>query len=444
MMLIPACERAVDAQWKRTTFPGSPTWNDWSPPANAVWLNGALYAAVDSSVYRSTNNGDSWQTLAQWRRDVKWEEQWQLAAHGSTLIATVVPRWNLGRRPPDWYAHLHVVRSTDGGLTWRDTTTLTGEAPLPTTVTTGRVIIPHGGIRNSVFHFTTDGGVSWDSTKSNGLSDVYPSHVIANGSLLFLTTSGSPLDNKLLKSADYGENWTPVATGFTGLPGSWYLNLMQVGNTLLAMIQVDNSGGGSTAIISADDGQTWSMAPVLDQGHWTNGKALFGNIAGGLGVIALNGASWKLWSEGLPATPGGSDPYVFNMTFSDSLAFVDIVAMGQSDSEQQLWRRPLSELVTGVDERTGDASPSVISLSQNYPNPFNPSTTITYKLPQSSVVRLSVFDMLGREVSTLVDERREAGVHEVRFDASGLSSGVYFYRLKAASYVETKTLLLVR
>ena len=84
------------------------------------------------------------------------------------------------------------------------------------------------------------------------------------------------------------------------------------------------------------------------------------------------------------------------------------------------------------------------TLGQNYPNPFNPSTTIRYELPKSSTVRLSVYDLLGREVSVLVDESRNAGVHETTYDAVGLSSGVYFVRMQAGSFVETKTLLLIR
>jgi Zn-dependent M28 family amino/carboxypeptidase len=83
-------------------------------------------------------------------------------------------------------------------------------------------------------------------------------------------------------------------------------------------------------------------------------------------------------------------------------------------------------------------------LEQNYPNPFNPSTTIKFELPKSSDVRLGVYDMLGREVSVLVNERRNAGVHEVKFDASGLSSGVYFYRLQAGHFVQTRKLLFLR
>jgi N-acetylneuraminic acid mutarotase len=90
------------------------------------------------------------------------------------------------------------------------------------------------------------------------------------------------------------------------------------------------------------------------------------------------------------------------------------------------------------------ALPTVYVLDQNYPNPFNPSTTIKYELPKPVQVRLSVYDMLGREVSVLVNERREAGVHEVRFDGSGLSSGVYFYRLQAGDFVQSKRMLVLK
>ena len=75
--------------------------------------------------------------------------------------------------------------------------------------------------------------------------------------------------------------------------------------------------------------------------------------------------------------------------------------------------------------------PTEFALRQNYPNPFNPSTIIKYDLPKASEVLLSVYDLLGREVTVLVNEKREAGYHSVTFNASGLSTGVYFYRLRA-------------
>jgi hypothetical protein len=88
--------------------------------------------------------------------------------------------------------------------------------------------------------------------------------------------------------------------------------------------------------------------------------------------------------------------------------------------------------------------PIEFNLAQNYPNPFNPSTTIKFELPRASRVALTVYDVLGRQVSVLVNERRNAGVYEVKFDGSELASGVYFYRIQAGDYVATKKLVLMK
>jgi hypothetical protein len=99
-------------------------------------------------------------------------------------------------------------------------------------------------------------------------------------------------------------------------------------------------------------------------------------------------------------------------------------------------------LGTGVPGQ--DALPEMYALDQNFPNPFNPNTTIRYELPREAHVTLSVFDILGREVSVLVNEGMVAGSHEIRFDASGLSSGVYLYQLRAEDFVFTKKMLVLK
>jgi len=83
-------------------------------------------------------------------------------------------------------------------------------------------------------------------------------------------------------------------------------------------------------------------------------------------------------------------------------------------------------------------------LTQNYPNPFNPSTKIKYQIPELSFVTIKVYDVLGKEVTTLINEEKPAGSYEVEFDASRLPSGVYFYRLQAGSFIETKKMILLR
>jgi len=88
--------------------------------------------------------------------------------------------------------------------------------------------------------------------------------------------------------------------------------------------------------------------------------------------------------------------------------------------------------------------PTEFALEQNYPNPFNPTTIIKYQIPELSFVTLKVYDVLGGEVATLVNEEKPVGNYKVEFDATGLPSGVYFYRLKAGSFIETKKMVLMK
>jgi hypothetical protein len=98
--------------------------------------------------------------------------------------------------------------------------------------------------------------------------------------------------------------------------------------------------------------------------------------------------------------------------------------------------------ITGIAENPD--APARWVLDQNYPNPFNPTTVIRYELPAVSDVRLALYDLLGREVAVLVNEEQVSGVHEVRFDASGLASGVYVYRLQSGGRAETRTLVYMK
>jgi hypothetical protein len=100
-------------------------------------------------------------------------------------------------------------------------------------------------------------------------------------------------------------------------------------------------------------------------------------------------------------------------------------------------------MITYVHPSSGKL-PEEFSLEQNYPNPFNPVTTINYQLPTESHVMLKVFDVLGHEVAMLVNGVEEPGYKSVIFNANNLASGVYYYRLKAGNYLETKKVLLLR
>ncbi|MCH7774465.1 MAG: T9SS type A sorting domain-containing protein [Bacteroidetes bacterium] len=89
-------------------------------------------------------------------------------------------------------------------------------------------------------------------------------------------------------------------------------------------------------------------------------------------------------------------------------------------------------------------APTDFTLEQNYPNPFNPSTKIIYTIPELIYVTLKVFDVLGQEIITLINEEKSAGRYEIEFDATALPSGIYFYKLQSENFVETKKMELTK
>jgi hypothetical protein len=100
-------------------------------------------------------------------------------------------------------------------------------------------------------------------------------------------------------------------------------------------------------------------------------------------------------------------------------------------------------MVTAVEDKGGQI-PNHFALDQNYPNPFNPATTFSFSLPVKSLVTLKVFDALGREVATLASEEMSAGSHTMRWNASSVPSGIYFYRLHAGAFTETKKAVVLK
>ena len=116
-------------------------------------------------------------------------------------------------------------------------------------------------------------------------------------------------------------------------------------------------------------------------------------------------------------------------------------ALGQAEITST-WNQNLG-IITGVTP-VSTQIPNEYKLSQNYPNPFNPVTKINFALPKSGLVTMMVYDILGREVARLVNETKQAGSYSVDFNASNLTSGVYFYRLEVNGYVDTKKMTLIK
>ena len=163
------------------------------------------------------------------------------------------------------------------------------------------------------------------------------------------------------------------------------------------------------------------------------GQTLIAAMSPGAIATSRNGGStWEPWSQGLL-----SDWIFAGLAIRPPYVWALRGGFGNA------YRRPLSEITTGVQE-AGTSEPPMYQLFANYPNPFNPLTTIRYGLPERSHVNLVVYNALGQQVAHLVNGEVDAGYHEVKFDASSHPSGIYFYRLQTGSYVETRKLCLVR
>jgi hypothetical protein len=188
--------------------------------------------------------------------------------------------------------------------------------------------------------------------------------------------------------------------------------------------------------LSTNNGTSWQAASTgltntSVRALAVSGTNLFaGTYWRGVFVSTSNGTSWTAVNTGLTNT------YVYALAVSGTNLFAGTGGGG-------VWRRPLSEMITSV-EQTSAQRPERFALHQNYPNPFNPSTTIEFSVPRSSYVTLKVFSLLGEEVATLASQNLAVGSYRLDWNARGVASGVYLYRLVAGSFVDTKKMLLLR
>jgi len=160
------------------------------------------------------------------------------------------------------------------------------------------------------------------------------------------------------------------------------------------------------------------------------GTNIFAGTNNGVFLTTNNGKNWISENSGLITY---QDYVIQALVVLDSLLF--------AGTPNSVLRRPISEMVSSI---LNPELPSQFILNQNYPNPFNPTTTINYSVPKSGIVKIKVYDLLGRVVATIVNENKPAGNYNIEFNASKLTSGIYFYRMEAGSFSQTKKLLLLK
>ncbi len=396
----------ASAQWVQSNLPDSLT-------VSCFAVSGTnLYAGTAAGVFLSSTGGSNW---APFISGLTSSYIYSLAVQGTELFAGT--------------SGDGVFRSTDRGATWTRTNLTTGYVYCLALSETNLIAGTGGGA-----YLSTDRGTSWTHSDL-GLSGTLNAFLVY-GKDLFAGTGGG-----LFLSTDDGASW---AESDSGLPFSSFVSsLAACGTNLFAGIMLPVFPPANVVYSSSNSGRNWARADSGFLGSFTvstfavYGTNLFAGVAdhfhppgGGVYVSSNNGTSWTAVNTGLPPKEA-----VLSLTVSGTSLFA-----GTYDG---VWRRPLSEMVTGIGISSTEV-PGKFKLEQNYPNPFNPGTTIRFELPVASHVSLSVFDILGREVSVLVNERMEAGVHGVRFEAHDLASGVYLYRLQAGSFVNTKKSVILK
>ena len=414
--------------------------------ASVEVAGGAVYAGtIADGVYKSTDNGDHWTPV---NTGLKARDMNNFILDGPTLYAN-------GNS---------IFKTTNEGDAWDNVRgNLKDSSSQPTAVYINGPTLMERDYPVDGFERSGDSGSTWSSIGA-GLSSF--------GSLGGCVSSGGALiaaDSRLYRSLDNGDSWTQVDTalgnfvGFSGLytmgstlfayglgvasstddGATWkwadsgiaayfgVAGFTSVGSTLFA-------GGGypNRVYKSTNGGANWATVTALPSGGSTSQLLGLGNDLfacspnNGIFISKNLGVSWTKISAGLP-----NSNYLYSLAIYNGMMYA-------GTSGNSVWKRPLSD-VTSVEE-FHTALPEEFSLGQNYPNPFNPSTSIGFRIRTAENVHLAVFDVLGREVATLVNERLIPGTYRASWNAAGFSSGAYFYRLRAGAQTETKAMMLVK
>jgi hypothetical protein len=159
--------------------------------------------------------------------------------------------------------------------------------------------------------------------------------------------------------------------------------------------------------------------------------------------IVSSDPEFTVRTSSMDIPPGKSFTDTIRYTPSFSATLLATLVISSNNPSSDTINVSGGDPATGV-ERVSSEIPAALALAQNYPNPFNPSTVIGFRLQASGFTSLKVFDLLGREVATLVNEELSPGIYEVPWDATGFASGIYFYTLSSGGFTETKRLLLLR
>ena len=382
----------------------------------------------------------------------------------------------------------HYSLTSDGGITWSPVQSLPDSLQVAQArlydAGTGLLLagVSHIYSRASWYLvLTTDRGATWSlSGLPVNVFQPYSVSIASRHLIGCLSDSGA-----ILRSTDLGLTWdTLTRPRIIGVGIGGGLAIMKNGRIFVWSVIAGMLGDG-LLVTSADSGKTWNpLSSRIDMSSswgtvYNDDIASFDLIFGdpGDGVVSERLLCYNASSDSMVRFSGNSNHFLGpGVFYDDGTSFVipswlavltrksstpdDTTYVIRSDTlgervfrlatvspkfswilsdSNLVFRR--TDLLTGIDRP--DAHVHEFRLFQNYPNPFNPTTTIRYTLSRRSQVRLTIANILGQQVALLVDAVVEAGNHEVRLDGSNLASGVYFYRLKAGSFVGLRKMLLI-
>ncbi|MBI3004883.1 MAG: T9SS type A sorting domain-containing protein [Ignavibacteriales bacterium] len=346
-----------------------------------------------------------------------------------------------------------VIRSTDDGLTWQYDTAGVNNVNGPCwyvdengTQHLGTSWYSFAPEQPMIFSKSLGGSWTPDTLglrPSGSLDDVL-TFFSDRGSNLFAATRN---DRKLWRRPIGGGTWVLDTTGLS-ITDPILMGTAGKNGTAYAATSINLT---YPSTLHRRSGGTWSTVPLPPARNTDNIDAISVDSSGtlwvafshfylyfGTGVYSTtdNGATWA--KHGLDSVTVN-----FNSQYSGTYG---LVSYGDTTYALTVGRGAFALTRSAGTTSAGPSttSPRIFALQQNFPNPFNPSTTIQYDLPSKAHVRLRVFDVLGREVATLVNEERAAGNHRVSWNAAKFSSGVYFYRIEAGSFVAVRKLLLLK
>ncbi len=386
----------------------------WAVNDQIGWIAGAT-----ATVRRTTNGGLNWIDANPNTGVINGDIYNLCAFDANTAWLTTSP------------SATYIYRTTNGGTNWTQVFTQAGgfiDGIFFKDANNGFAYGDPVGARWSLWK-TTNGGVNWDSTgmylPQAGTEAGWNNAICVVGNNVWFGTSNT----KVYHSTNFGTNWTAgVTTGNVSTYGVWFTSA------------TNGMCVGTIAQTSTDGGATWTNAGATGgTGNITSvgGKGTYFWASQGNNIYGTSnfGTSWVATGIGYTGTIA---LWGTNVATGTNLCLTGW-SVGATGGLIKLNGVPV-----GITNNNHNEIPSVYSLEQNYPNPFNPTTKITFAIPKSGNVELKVYDLLGREVSTIFSGFKQIGNYSVEFDGSKLASGVYFYKLVTGDFTATKKMALVK